>query len=248
MLGILVVVTSSFLVPSSTASMPAVAAPRGGVPACAEVATFTPTERDEMYRGNVAQYLVDLHDARGTFDFCGGMMFQLVLSDKLRAHLAEVAEGGGVEDNDKQPAIQDASTRRMAQMAGHERSAAADNIALFHGREVRQVDDAAGGMGMALHLSLANSNDPEGWTAQELKGYDGWGHDSGRQWRDGAMLEGEGFSNFRSKFGQKAYTLHHRFYWHLDQGSRLWLSAEDGCEGVAGPTQPKNLLQQMLGQ
>ena len=42
------------------------------------------------YNGNLAQYLVDLHDARATFDFCGGMMFQLVLSPALRRHLAHV--------------------------------------------------------------------------------------------------------------------------------------------------------------
>ena len=28
---------------------------------------------------------MDLHDTKGTFDFCGGMMFQLVLSEKLRS-------------------------------------------------------------------------------------------------------------------------------------------------------------------
>ena len=35
---------------------------------------------DARFKGNVAQYLVDLHDARAVFDFCGGMMFQLDLS------------------------------------------------------------------------------------------------------------------------------------------------------------------------
>lgn len=37
--------------------------------------------------GNWARYLVDCNDAKATFDFCGGMMFQLVLSDKLRSRL-----------------------------------------------------------------------------------------------------------------------------------------------------------------
>ena len=32
---------------------------------------------------SVHRYLVDLHDGNAVFDFCGGMMFQLVLSDKL---------------------------------------------------------------------------------------------------------------------------------------------------------------------
>jgi hypothetical protein len=31
-----------------------------------------------------------------------------------------------------------------------------------------------------------------------------------------------------------SYTLHHRFFFHTDSKKRLWLAAEDGCEGV-GP-------------
>ena len=103
-------------------------------------------------------------------------------------------------------------------------------------RQVREVPDATGGMGFALHLSLANGDDPEGWTSDELAGYDGWGHDSGRVWRKGDRLEAEGFETFRSKFGQDAFTLHHRFYLHFDRQDRLWLSAEDGCEGVVPAT------------
>jgi len=49
-----------------------------------------PEERDQHYDGNIAQYLVDLHDNKATLNFCGGMMFQFVLSEKLRAHLQEV--------------------------------------------------------------------------------------------------------------------------------------------------------------
>ena len=58
---------------------------------------------------NVAQYLVDMHDSKGTFDFCGGMMFQLVLTDKLRSHLASVATNGGAA-----PVVHDAKLMRMA--------------------------------------------------------------------------------------------------------------------------------------
>ena len=43
--------------------------------------------RDESYKGNMAKYLVDLHDSKAVFDFCGGMMFQLVLSDRLKIKL-----------------------------------------------------------------------------------------------------------------------------------------------------------------
>lgn len=39
-------------------------------------ALVDPTQRDAHYGGNVAQYLVDLHDTKSTFNFCGGMMFQ----------------------------------------------------------------------------------------------------------------------------------------------------------------------------
>ena len=48
-----------------------------------------------------------------------------------------------------------------------------------------------------------------------------------QQWED------EGVAGFREKFGAKAFGLHHRFFWHLDSKRRLWLSAEDGCEGFA---------------
>ena len=48
----------------------------------APVSLYDPSARDATYKGNWAQYLVDLHDARATFDFCGGMMFQ-VLSPSL---------------------------------------------------------------------------------------------------------------------------------------------------------------------
>ena len=65
-----------------------------------------------------------------------------------------------------------------------------------------------------------------------MKGYDGWGHDSQRTWREGQRLEREGFTAFRTKFGPDAFSLHHKFYLHLDARNQLWLSAEDGCEGT----------------
>jgi len=188
-----------------------------------------PKERDLHYGTplNVAQYLIDLHDANGTFNFCGGMMFQLVLSEKLRNHLVNVVENKG-----SQPKVYDASKLRMFQLPNYEKSDEADNIRLFHGREIRKVPNAKGGMNFVLQLSLANGDDHEGWSAQEIKGYDGWGLDRGRVWRNGQRLEEEGFSNFRSKFGKDAFALHHRFYLRFDQGNMIWLSAEDGCEGT----------------
>ena len=128
--------------------------------------------------------------------------FQLVLTDKLRSALAQADEHG-------QPTVQAAAVDRMAKMVGYTKSAEADNVATFHGREVRNVQDAAGGMGFVLQL-CHTEEDPEGWTQQEVGGYDGWGHDSQRTWRNGERLEGEGCKDFRRKFGTAAYTLHHR--------------------------------------
>ena len=203
---------------------------------------YEPAARDAAYSGNVAKYLVDLHDQKATFDFCGGMMFQLVLTDKLRSHLEGVAAKGSADGS--QPQISDKNTMRMAQMPGYAKTNFADNKMLFHGREVRQVKDAAGGMEFVLQLSHSES-DPEGWTGPEVEGYDGWGHDASRVWRNGERLENEGYKTFRSTFGEKAYTLNHRFYLHFDSQNRMWLSAEDGCEGVAAAPK-KNLLQQLF--
>lgn len=201
---------------------------------------YEPTKRDVHYGKNVAQYLLDLHDAKATFDFCGGMMFQLVLSDMLKAHLSKVANG-----EKEQPVIFDSSKMRMSRIPDYAQTSDADNVRLFHGREIRQVPDAAGGMGMVLQLSFAGGNDPEGWTQQEVEGYDGWGHDVGRTWRKGDRLEKEGFENFRNDFGKDSFALHHRFYLHYDGINRIWLSAEDGCEGT--PAQARNFLSNLLG-
>lgn len=198
----------------------------------ASSALVEPSERESKYGDNVAQYLVDLHHSKATFDFCGGMMFQLVLSDALQDHLQKLASaGGGVN-------VADASKYRMHQLDDYEQSAQADNLGVFHGREIRRVPWAEGGMGFVLQLSLANEQDPEGWTEQEISGYDGWGHDSGRDWRTGDRLEQEGFKTFQDKFGPQSFALHHRFYLHWDTFNRLWLSAEDGCEGTPAKSNP----------
>lgn len=200
---------------------------------------YDPVARDAHYGTNTAQYLLDLHETKATFDFCGGMLFQLVLTDALKDHLVQVAStttSSSKSHQQQQPVIFDASQARMAKIPRYEQSAQADNVATFHGREIRQVPDAAGGMGMVLQLSLAsdtdNISDPQGWTPQEMQRYDGWGHDSGREWRKAPQLQEEGFVSFSNQFGTSAYSLHHRFYLHLDRSNRMWLSAEDGCEGT----------------
>jgi len=173
-------------------------------------------------------------------------MFQLVLSEKLREHLVQIASNDN--KNNSRVVVHDASKMRMFQIPDYEQNEKADNLSIFHGREIRSVPDAAGGMGFVLQLSLASDGDnadPEGWTKQEVAGYDGWKHDVGRVWRKGDMLEEEGFASFKSRFGPKAFSLHHRFYLHLDATNRLWLSAEDGCEGT--PAEPASPMSKLFG-
>jgi hypothetical protein len=221
-----------------------------------------PSQRDAEYGNNVAQYLLDLHESEATFDFCGGMMFQLMLTDQLREHLITVAS----EDKDEhehehehenggshQPKVFDASNSRMFDIPKYAKSAEADNMNIFHGRELRQIPHAKGGFGFVLQLSMAvpegaESKDPEGWSAQEIQTYDGWGHDSGRKWRKADDYEAEGIQDFKQTFGDKAFGLNHRFYLHFDDSSRIWLSAEDGCEGTpAQQASGRNPLSRIFG-
>ena len=197
---------------------------------------YNPDHRDEKYGTvtsmNVAQYLIDMHDNKGTYNFCGGMLFQLVLSDRLRAYLGDVASG---ITQVPQPVVFDSSKRRMYQIPEYNQSAKADNVSVFHGREVRKVPGATGGRGFVIHLTMADSNDPEGWTSAELDDYNGWEHDVRRTWRNGEQHELEGFPSYKEKFGPEAFGLHHRFYMHFDSANHMWLSAEDGCEGMPEP-------------
>jgi len=118
-------------------------------------------------------------------------MFQLSLSPMLREHLAKVAQSESATGQ-QQPKIFDASMHRLGMTPGYAKNAEADNVLIFHGREVRQVPDAAAGEGCVMQLSLANAADPEGWTEHEIGDYNGWAHDSGRPWRRGSQLEEEG--------------------------------------------------------
>eukprot|EP00933_Yihiella_yeosuensis_P040230 TRINITY_DN34483_c0_g1_i1.p1 TRINITY_DN34483_c0_g1~~TRINITY_DN34483_c0_g1_i1.p1 ORF type:complete len:184 (+),score=13.78 TRINITY_DN34483_c0_g1_i1:26-577(+) len=174
-----------------------------------------------------AQYLLKLADSGQVFNFCGCLLFELCLSPRLRSHLSSLVADG------KDITVYPASCKRMRDVPGYSPSAAADNVSVFHGREVRDSPSAKGGQGCVLHLSYAGEGgeDGEAWTAAEIKDYNGWGHDSGRPWRKGKALEQEGFGSYCQKFGEQAYGLHHRFYFHWDRKGALWLSAEDGCEG-----------------
>jgi hypothetical protein len=103
-------------------------------------------------------------------------------------------------------------------------------------------------MGFVLQLSMANANDPQGWTAGEIEDYNGWTHDVGRPWRTGKQLEKDGYTDFTTDFGDDSFALHHRFYLHKDMQDRVWLSAEDGCEGTPsnGASNPLSSLFGML--
>jgi len=104
-------------------------------------------------------------------------------------------------------------------------------------------------MGFILQLSHSDVSDPEGWTAAERgDGYDGWGHDSGRTWRKGDRLVREGCADFQKRFGPDAFALHHRFYLHEDLQNRMWLSAEEGCEGTpaSSPGGPMSFISSLF--
>lgn len=220
MRGVLLVVVfvSGFLplfVKSLFQQVAALFPPRG-----AENAYWRPALPD---MSNMAERIVDMDTQKKVFDFCGGMPFQLVLSDKLKRDLAARKKSA--------PVVFDASMTRMSKIPDYRQSADADDISVFYGREVRKVPNAAGGRGFVLQL-VSCRDDPEGWSAEEVAEYNGWAHDAGRKWRKAADHAAEGNELYQAKFGPSAFGLHHRFYWHLDRSNGLWLAAEDGCEGV----------------
>lgn len=112
---------------------------------------FNGAARDAHYNGNMAQYLVDLHDSKATFDFCGGMLFQFVLSVKLRQNLIAASKMDTKDCTATQPVIYDAGVNRMAKMPNYGKSASADDVTLFHGREIRKVRT------QAAHTSISSS-------------------------------------------------------------------------------------------
>lgn len=81
-------------------------------------------------------------------------MFQLVLTNKLKSHLQSIASSSS-----KQPIIHPQSQSLMSRIPNYTKSSKANNISIFHGRELRGIQGANGGMGFVLQLSYA---DPEG--------------------------------------------------------------------------------------
>jgi hypothetical protein len=95
------------------------------------------------------------------------------------------------------PYLQPHTAHRMASLPEYARDASADDATIFHGREIRGVTGARGGVSMVIHLSLANGEDPEGWTSGEREDYAGWLSDRQRRWRDGNVFAEEGFAGFK---------------------------------------------------
>ena len=178
-------------------------------------------------------YLVDLHEKKAVFDFCGGMMFQLVLTDALVDKLKGPDAPNVV--------IHDAATRRMSQVPGYDKSNYADDATFFHGREVRKVPNAAGGMNFVLQLSAVE--DKDGWVAGKETATTAGARLVPRLARRQAP-RGRGRRGVPGGgTGRTRFTLNHRFYLHLDNTNRLWLSAEDGCEGrLVDPGEKKKLF------
>jgi hypothetical protein len=195
------------------------------------------------------------------------MMFQLVLSDRLRSHLDDVASSAPAESSGmerRQPVIRPSSQSLMNRVPDYDRSSMADNVMTFHGRELRGIPNPNGGMGFVLQLSYADPDgetsalssggegenaivpsgkgadsawngravDAQGWSTEEIATYDGWRSDRVRQWRNAKAYADEGFGDFAMVFGDDAYGLNHRFFLHYDDRGRMWLCAEDGCEGT----------------
>merc|ERR1711871_800779 len=92
---------------------------------------YSPAHRDEKYGRplNVAQYLLDCHEAKAVFDFCGGINFQLQLSPKLQKHLSLAAH----DSTRQQPVVHDVSFDRLFKTPNYKKSARADNVTIFHG-------------------------------------------------------------------------------------------------------------------
>jgi hypothetical protein len=119
------------------------------------------------------------------------MKFGLSFTRKFRERLETKARNFG-ETDDGNVVVQESNVSRMYMMDGYEQSAFADNESIFHGREVRKVSTFGEKSGMMIQLSLANEDDDEGWTKEEIEEYSGWLSDQQRKWRDGDALESEG--------------------------------------------------------
>jgi len=193
-----------------------------------------PASRDRLYgKDKIAQYLLDLNDAKATFTFPGSSVYQLHLSDALQDHLQQAVAG-----NVKAPQLLDMShplitkkgNKRIQDYAGG--WSKADNVQLFHGREIVKVPLAKGGMQQVLQLCLAG-DDPMDWSPEECDSYDaGYTDRRYRKWKSAEDYYNEGVP-LAEIYGPDAYALHHRFYFHKDVNNCLILSAEqDGMKGV----------------
>ena len=53
-----------------------------------------------------------------------------------------------------------------------------------------------------------------------------------RKWRNAKIYKDEGWDCVAEMNSEEMFGLNHRFYLHYDDRGRMWLSAEDGCEGT----------------
>ena len=144
-------------------------------------------------------------------------------------------------------------------MPNYGKSAHADDVSIFCGRELRGVPTASGGTRFVPQLSCAEplalaagpygdagavagegaivarsgeAADPRRWSSEGIATYDGRGADSLRKRQNGPANESEGFGTFSKRFGKGAFGLNHCRFLHSDGWFRVWLSAEDESEGA----------------
>ncbi|KAL3793576.1 hypothetical protein ACHAW5_002856 [Stephanodiscus triporus] len=172
---------------------------------------YVPSERDEHYGDNIARYLLDLNE--------------------------EVASSP--HDPSRQPIVRPASQSLMNRVPDYERSSHADNIYAdpYGTRTTTTSTSAVDGVVVPSGKGAdsawdGRAVDDQGWSNEEIATYDGWRSDRVRQWRNARTYAAEGFDRFSEVFGDKAYGLNHRFFLHYDDRGRMWLCAEDGCEGT----------------
>ena len=124
-------------------------------------------------------------------------MFQLALSDRLRSHLKEVVSSP--HEPSRQPIVRPASQSLMNRVPDYERLSHADNASIFHGRELRGIPNANGGMGFVLQLSYADPSSTKTLTTSTLtSAVDGVVVPSGKgadsAW-DGRAVDDQGWLN-----------------------------------------------------
>ena len=126
---------------------------------------------------------------------------------------------------------------------GHSLDATADNVRVFHGREVRSVPWPPGGGGWrSTSASLASRapDDPEGWTGERRWTSTPGGSQTGSAGGEtGRSSSRKGSRRSASDSDPRRSPCTTGAHLHVDDADEFWLSAEDGCEGVAQKARPR---------